>query len=67
MSMVSCHGLTAAYNGTPVLREVDLAVDNGEWVVVVGPNGSGKTSLIRALSGSLSADGEVTIGARQLH
>ncbi len=66
MSMISCDGLTAAYNGTAVLKNLSLAVDNGEWLVVVGPNGSGKTSLVRALSGSLAAEGEVTIGDRSL-
>lgn len=66
MSMVSCQGLTAAYNGTRVLDDIELAVENGEWVVVIGPNGSGKTSLVRALSGSLAADGQITIGARSL-
>ncbi len=66
MTMVSCRGLSAAYNGTVVLDGVDLSVEDGEWVVVVGPNGSGKTSLIRALSGSLPAEGEVTIGDRLL-
>ena len=66
MSMVSCRGLTAAYNGKTVLNEVDLAVESGEWVVVVGPNGSGKTSLVKALSGSLAATGEITIGDRML-
>lgn len=64
--MISCHGLTAAYNGTAVLEELSLAVEEGEWVVVVGPNGSGKTSLVRSLSGSLEAKGEVTIGDRSL-
>ena len=66
MSMVSCRGLTASYNGTEVLHEVDLSVDDGEWVVVVGPNGSGKTSLVRALSGSLPVGGQVTIGDQLL-
>ncbi len=66
MTMVSCRGLSAAYNGTVVLDGVDLSVEDGEWVVVVGPNGSGKTSLIRALSGSLPAAGDVTIGDRLL-
>ena len=41
MTMVSCRGLSAAYNGTVVLDGVDLSVEDGEWVVVVGPNGSG--------------------------
>jgi len=38
-------------NGTPLLRNVDLAVRSGEAVVLRGPSGSGKTTLFRALAG----------------
>jgi putative ATP-binding cassette transporter len=38
-------------NGTPLLRNVNLAVRSGEAVVLRGPSGSGKTTLFRALAG----------------
>jgi zinc transport system ATP-binding protein len=45
-------GVTIAYpGGPPVLREVNLAVDEGEFVAVAGPNGGGKTTLLRVLLG----------------
>jgi zinc transport system ATP-binding protein len=45
-------GVTFAYpGGPPVLREVNLAVDEGEFVAVAGPNGGGKTTLLRVLLG----------------
>jgi zinc transport system ATP-binding protein len=37
--------------GQPVLRDVDLAVEEGEFVAVAGPNGGGKTTLIRLALG----------------
>jgi iron complex transport system ATP-binding protein len=63
---VVCRGVTARYNGTPVLTGVDLAVEPGEWVVVVGPNGAGKTTLLRALAGVIPAGGEIALGDRDL-
>ena len=38
-------------NATPVLRHVDLAIDQGELVLVVGRTGSGKSSLLGAING----------------
>ena len=37
--------------GAPVLQEVDLAVEAGEFVAVAGPNGGGKTTLLRVVLG----------------
>jgi branched-chain amino acid transport system ATP-binding protein len=44
-------GLTAGYGGAPVLHEVELSVDEGTIVAVLGANGAGKTTLLRTLSG----------------
>jgi zinc transport system ATP-binding protein len=45
-------GVTFAYRpGQPVLTDVDLAVEEGEFVAVAGPNGGGKTTLIRLALG----------------
>ena len=45
-------GVSFAYAGGPtVLRDVNLTVDLGEFVAVAGPNGGGKTTLLRVLLG----------------
>ncbi|MDX6750073.1 ABC transporter ATP-binding protein (plasmid) [Geminicoccaceae bacterium 1502E] len=49
-------GLRAGYGGKPVLQGVDLAVEQGEIVAVIGRNGVGKSTLMRALIGLLRAD-----------
>ncbi len=43
--------LSIRRDGTQILREVDWSVRRGEHWVILGPNGSGKTSLLAALTG----------------
>ena len=49
--MLAIEGLTAGYDGAPVLRNLDLHVGAGEVVALLGPNGAGKTTTLRAISG----------------
>ncbi|MFV8834837.1 metal ABC transporter ATP-binding protein [Aquisalimonas sp.] len=53
-SAVSVSGLTAAYDGAPVLDNVSFELGAGQWHTVIGPNGSGKTTLLTILAGSLT-------------
>jgi iron complex transport system ATP-binding protein len=48
--MLEARKLTVGYNGQPVLHEVDLTVARGQFVGIVGRNGCGKSTLVRALS-----------------
>jgi branched-chain amino acid transport system ATP-binding protein len=49
--MLKVTDLHAGYGGSEVLHSVSLRVDEGEAVVILGPNGHGKTTLLRAISG----------------
>ena len=49
--MLRITDLAAGYGGSQVLHSLSLHVDDGETVVVLGPNGHGKTTLLRAISG----------------
>jgi len=49
--MLKVTDLAAGYGGSQVLQSLSLHVDDGETVVVLGPNGHGKTTLLRAISG----------------
>jgi branched-chain amino acid transport system ATP-binding protein len=51
--MLDLDGVTAAYDTTPILREIDLSVEEGEIVGVMGKNGVGKTTLLKTVMGLL--------------
>lgn len=53
MSLVHVEGLSVRYGARTVLSRVSLSVEPGEIVTIVGPNGSGKTSLLRAIIGAV--------------
>ena len=44
---IEVHNLTVSYHSKPVLWDVDFELPKGKIIGVVGPNGSGKTSLLR--------------------
>jgi energy-coupling factor transport system ATP-binding protein len=64
---VSCERLTFSYpgGGQPALSEVSFELRPGEYVGVVGPNGGGKSTLVRLLNGLLRPDsGRVRVSGR---
>ena len=66
--MIELKQLSVGYPGLTVLRELDLRVEAGEVLAVVGPNGVGKSTLVRAASGALRPlAGSVEIDGLRLH
>jgi ABC transport system ATP-binding/permease protein len=67
MPIISLRNLHLSYGGPPLLDGVDLAIDPGERICLLGRNGAGKSTLMKVISGELPCDDgdrAVTQGAR---
>lgn len=51
--MLEIESLTAGYGGVPVLRDINVKLEAGEIVGLLGANNAGKTTLINSLSGTV--------------
>jgi zinc transport system ATP-binding protein len=49
--IIEVRGVWFAFNGQPVLEDVSLAVPRGDFMIVIGPNGGGKTTLLKLMLG----------------
>jgi branched-chain amino acid transport system ATP-binding protein len=52
--MLRVKGLRASYGPAPVLEGIDLTVEKGETVALLGPDGAGKSTLMAALTGTIA-------------
>ncbi len=71
MAFLELRGIGKSYRRggrtTEVLRDIDLAIEEGEFVAIVGYSGSGKTTLVSTIAGLLEPDrGEVLLRGRKL-
>ncbi len=68
MASLELKGVTKRYGATTVIQGVDLAVDDGEFVVFVGPSGCGKSTLLRMISGlEAVSEGDLLLDGRRVN
>jgi urea transport system ATP-binding protein len=65
--MLSLSNIHVSYDGSRILRDVSLAVEPGKVVCLMGRNGVGKTTTLKAITGLVKPDsGSVTLGGQEL-
>jgi len=63
MSYLTLEGISLAYEGRTVIKELSFTVDPGDYICIVGENGTGKTTLVRSLVGlKRPVNGRITFG-----
>jgi multiple sugar transport system ATP-binding protein len=67
MSALAIRDVWKRYGHLPVLKGIDLDIDNGEFTILVGPSGCGKSTLLNIIAGLDSASqGSIEIGGRPM-
>jgi branched-chain amino acid transport system ATP-binding protein len=65
--MLDVHNLVAGYGKVKVLQGISLHVPEGQLVTLIGSNGAGKSTTLRAISGMIRPDsGEILLGGRNI-
>jgi multiple sugar transport system ATP-binding protein len=65
MASVSLRGIRKDYEDNPVIKGIDLDIEDGQFVVFVGPSGCGKSTLLRIIAGLEDVtEGELEIGGK---
>ncbi len=60
--IIECKNLTLGYDNIPVVSNINIAINNGDYICVVGENGSGKSTFIKTLLGLIKPiSGMITI------
>ena len=57
MPLISLQAITLSYGLPPLLDSVDLSIERGERICLIGRNGTGKSTLLKVISGEVQADG----------
>ena len=63
-TIVEFHGLVVRYAESTALKNVSHSVERGRWLGLIGANGAGKTSLLKALARLVDFEGEICVEGR---
>lgn len=67
-TLLELRGLTKSFGETEVLRGIDISIDKGEFITLLGSSGCGKTTTLRIISGLESPDsGEVILNGQKIN
>jgi ABC-type Mn/Zn transport systems, ATPase component len=61
MSILEVKNLSVKLDGKEIIKNINFSLNEGEILLVIGPNGGGKTTLLKAILKIIPYDGEVII------
>ena len=53
----TAEGLSVGYDGKPLIRDIDISLERGKILTLIGPNGGGKSTILRSIAGQLQKIG----------
>jgi zinc transport system ATP-binding protein len=63
MPLIKCENVSIGYEGQTVVKDLNFAIEKGDYLCIVGENGSGKSTLVKSLLGLKSVEkGRITFG-----
>jgi len=65
-SVLKVENLSFAYARVPVLENVSFEVQSGDYVGIIGPNGGGKTTLLKLVLGLEKGKGKISLFGTEL-
>jgi len=66
LPLLELRDVHAHYGATTALRGVSLAVETGDFVAILGPSGAGKTTTLRAISGTVKTSGDLLLDGQRI-
>jgi multiple sugar transport system ATP-binding protein len=67
MQSLKIQGIRKSFNDTHILKGIDIAIEPGEFLILVGPSGCGKSTLLSLIAGLESpTSGSIQLGARDI-
>ena len=64
--MIEVSHVSAGYGGQDVLKDLSFSLSQGENLAILGPNGCGKTTLLRVMAGLLPCRGDVSVDGKRI-
>ena len=67
MTILETRGITKRFGGIVALKDIDLRVEKGSVVAIIGPNGSGKTTMLNVITGVyVPEEGEILLDGKNI-
>ncbi len=66
-SLVTLNALSKSFDGKEIIRDLNLEINDGEFLTLLGPSGCGKTTVLRLIAGLENADhGQIVLDGQDI-